>query len=274
VLIKWRRSAEAQSEWSQSLALYKELAAAFPADPEYQIALGGDYCDFGNFVQETGVAADALPWYEAAIRTLAPLVEREPGLAKARIFLRNSHAARATLLARLDRFADAMPDWDRARELAEGLDQKSLWTIYRDRAFTLMKLDRFEDAIKDWNRVLDLDDGSKRAQFRIRRALCWARVDPTKAVAETKAVLQGDSPSPPIIYDAACVYALCAARTEDAAREMHAAQAVKMLTRAREQGYFKAPTRVTQMKTDPDLESLRARADFRKLLADLEANKK
>src|SRR5262249_37746254 len=155
------------------------------------------------------------------------LAKREPGLAKAREFLRNSHWGRAGLLMELGRFADAMPDWDRALELTGDVDQKALGRIHRGRAIVLMKLDRFADAITDWNRAFDLHDGPLRAEIRSMRAACWARVDPTKALAETKALLQGDSPHPRVIYSAACVYALCAARTEDAAaREAHAARAV------------------------------------------------
>jgi serine/threonine protein kinase len=306
--------AKAKFEYDQALPLFKQLADDPANVPEYQCELGGLYCDLGNLVRTMGVAADGLPWYEEAIRTLAPLVKREPDLANARRFLRNSHAARATLLLDLGRFADAKPDWERALELtgeldkkglcklhldraqaymkwnrfanaikdwdrvlelAGDLDQKVLCKLHGDRAFTLMKLDRFADAIKDWDRAFKLDDGSLRAPIRSTRALCWARVDPATALAEMEALLQADAVYPPIFYDAACVYALCAARTEDAdARETYAARAVALLRQAREKGYFKNSATITHMKTGPDLEPLRARPEFRKLLAELEANKK
>jgi serine/threonine protein kinase len=275
LLMNCGRPEEAKPEYDQSLPLLKQLAAESSDNSEYQLSLGGLYCDTGAVVRKIGVAADGLPWYEQAIRTLAPLVKREPGLARARTFLRNSHISRATLLMELGRFPEAQPDWDRALELTGQLDQKALCNMYWDRASALMKWDRFADAIKDWDLALKHDNGSLGAEIRIMRALCLARVNPAKALAETETLLQAGSLPPPVIYYAAWVYALCSAKAEDAAaRKAYADRAVALLQQAREQGCFKNPVFATHMKTLPDLEPLRARADFRKLLAELEASKK
>ena len=44
-----------------------------------------------------------------------------------------------------------------------------------------------------------------------------------------------------------------------------------MLGKARKAGYFKEATDVEHLKKDSDLDSLRSRDDYKKLVADLEA---
>jgi hypothetical protein len=79
------------------------------------------------------------------------------------------------------------------------------------------------------------------------------------------------------LYDAACAYALCAAEAKHAkspvagapGSEKLAEEALALLKQAVAKG-FKNPT---HMKQDRDLNALRARVDFQKLLAKLEAAK-
>ena len=85
-----------------------------------------------------------------------------------------------------------------------------------------------------------------------------------------------------LLYNAACAYALCAGVAEQAKREVADAvpetpgseklteEALALLKQAVAQGFKNA----AHMKQDKDLDALRARADFQKLLAKLEAAKK
>jgi serine/threonine protein kinase/tetratricopeptide (TPR) repeat protein len=236
VLRNLGKRAEAEAEYRQALALQKQLATDFPTVPSYQFDLGCCYFNLGQLVLESGQPADALPWYAQAIEVLAPVVERKPRLVTARQFLLESLQGRAKSLVQLDRIADADRDWDRALELAAG---------------------------------------SKRAQVRLERACMMARVEPVKAVAEADAVLQGSPSSPVLFYDAACVYALSSARIQEAAlSDQYAARAIALLRQAREKGYFNASAQAEHVKKDADLDSLRGRADFQKLLAEIAASKK
>jgi hypothetical protein len=77
----------------------------------------------------------------------------------------------------------------------------------------------------------------------------------------------------------AWVYALCSAsvlkegnrpRSERTAlAEQYAARAVGLLGRARQAGYFKVPANLAKLKADTDLDPLRLREDFKKILAEL-----
>src|SRR5262249_35696092 len=151
LLARLGKRAEAEAEHRQALALARQLAADFPGVLDYQIELSCSHHHLGCLVRDNGRPADALPWFDQAVGGLAPVLERQPRLASARRFLRNGHGGRAQ---------------------------------------ALMKLDRHADAARDWDRALELDDGSLRVAIRLQRALCLARVEPTKAVAEAEALLQ------------------------------------------------------------------------------------
>src|SRR5207248_884674 len=81
------------------------------------------------------------------------------------------------------------------------------------------------------------------------------------------------------LYDAACVFGVVAENTQDpAAREKHAVRCVEVLRLAHAAGFgkdfaqrltSKSGSFVQQMEHDPDLASVRGRADYKRLLADL-----
>jgi tetratricopeptide (TPR) repeat protein len=227
---------EAEAEFRQACALLKQLATDSPNVPSHQWQLGELYGLLGKITWEhNDRPAEGLPWFDQAIEVLAPLVEREPRLAPARLFLCDSHRNRAVVLIQLERFADATRDWDRALELA---------------------------------------DGTQRVGIRLGRAYGMARFEPMKAVAEAEAVLQANPPWG-TFYNAACVYAVSSARIQDAAlSDQYAARAVALLRQARDEGYLKVPAHAERVKKDADLESLRGRTDFQELLAEIAAAKK
>jgi hypothetical protein len=80
------------------------------------------------------------------------------------------------------------------------------------------------------------------------------------------------------LYDAACAYALCGGAAKQAkspvagapGSENLAEEALALLKQAVAKGFKNA----AHMKQDKDLDALRARVDFQKLLAKLEAAKK
>jgi hypothetical protein len=75
-----------------------------------------------------------------------------------------------------------------------------------------------------------------------------------------------------VSYDGACLQALLA---EKAAKNLlqvksHAARAVGLLRQAQRAGFFKDPPMAKQLKTDSDLVALRARDDYKALVAEAE----
>jgi serine/threonine-protein kinase len=229
---------EAEAQDHRAIALHEQLAADFPTVPQYAVQLGGGYCNLGNLARERGEAAASLAWYAKAVATLRPVLEREPCLVTARLFLRNVHCGRALALARLGRHTQAVADWEQVLALN---DEKP-----RDRGYRLW-----------WSMSL---------------ARAGQHAEATAAVEEV--LHPGDVPGV-TLYEAASVHAVAAAQAAKAApphtsslrAEQYARRAVALLRQAVQKGYQD----VAHLKTDADLDALRQRPDFQQLLADLEA---
>jgi tetratricopeptide (TPR) repeat protein len=238
ILMELRRYPEAEAASRRALALDERLAAEFPAILSYRTGLAGDCVNFGNLLRSQKRSQDALEWYDKAIPLLnaglAGNDRREPE----REFLRNAHVGRAQALADLQRHAEAAEHWDQALALVPAFG---------------------------------------RPIMRLQKALALARAgDHARATAEV-AALTADARGPaPMLYDAACVYSvsLAALKGETDVRDKYAAQALALLGRARDAGFFQDRQQVEHAKKDPDLAPLRSRDDFQKFMAEVEAGQK
>jgi tetratricopeptide (TPR) repeat protein len=218
---------EAEQHFRQALALREKLAAEFRDVLKYQVDLGGSLGHFGFLVSASGRPSDSLVWFDKAIRTLSAVYERDRRLLVARQYLRNSHQGRATAYDRLRRYAEALPDWDRAIELSPPQEQPGFRAV--------------------------------RATTRVNAGLV------AEAVAEVAALTQMAHWNAGQWYDFACVYALASGKNTNKKQE-YADRAVELLHQAVKAGWKDA----AHMKKDTDLDSLRGREDFQKLLRELE----
>jgi tetratricopeptide (TPR) repeat protein len=177
----------------------------------------------------------SLPWYEKAIATLTAARERNPRMVLIRYSLGKSHAGRAAALARLERHAEAMRDWERAVELDR---PDRLPEVRAQRAETLLRLGKFTEAIAQ---VAELTaqrpDSSPAARWSAER---W--------------------------YGFARIYAVAAGKVPDKKNQEYADRALELLHEAVKAGWKDA----ARAAKDPDLVSLRGRADFKRMLAELE----
>ncbi|HET6576118.1 MAG TPA: serine/threonine-protein kinase, partial [Fimbriiglobus sp.] len=237
---------DAKESYLKSLEIKEKLAERFPMVRDYAVGLGAAYCNYAHLLSDSGQPKAALAWYDKAIAQLKPVVDGEKRLVAAREFLRNSYYGRAVAFSRLDRTNEAIPDWESA-----------------------LKLD-------DSNRRHVLQSGLAHSKLLKSRkdknaAGCLA------AAAEYEAVKGTDAGW---LYDAACNRALCAAVIPDDPKtppadaaglaKEQADLAMAWLHKAVAAGFSNA----SHMKQDKDLDALRERADFKKLLAELENKKK
>jgi serine/threonine protein kinase/tetratricopeptide (TPR) repeat protein len=226
-VLLWRRGRreEARTSSEKALALHEALARDYPEAPEHAVTLGGSYCNMGAMFNDLGRPEEALPWLARAIATLEAVQQRASKPATAQRFLVNSLNARA-----------------------EALD----------------KLQRYPEALADWDRSVALEEGPRRVEIRLARAGTLARAGKhAEAVAEA-AALTGEKNAPPrLLYNAACVFAVASAVPSDnALRERYAAQSIELLGTAIDRGFKNA----RELQKDPDLEPLRQRADFKKMV--------
>jgi tetratricopeptide (TPR) repeat protein len=228
----------AERAYRRALGIREKLAADFPTMPEYRKDLPASYVNFGMLLVGQGQAEAGLAWYAKAITLLEPVVRQEPRLVAERFYLRNAHWGRAVALDGLGRHADAVKAWDRVLEL---------------------------------NAVPAQESG-----FRHGRARSLARAgEHARAVAEANALAGANEVAAGTLYDLAGVCAVASAAVRDAktpgadaARhaETYAARAVELLRQAVAKGYKDAD----RLNKDKDLDALRDREDFRKLVAELE----
>jgi tetratricopeptide (TPR) repeat protein len=238
-------AAKAKTALDRARAIRKKLAGDFPLVLEYARDLGGSYCNLGLVAHKAEKRQAAVDWYNKGQVCLDKVLKKDPRYPYASLFLRNVHWGRARALTRLGRHADALKDWDRA---------------------------------------LALDTGPTRNWILIGRAQTLARQgEHRRAVTETNTAVQKVPRSGPLLCDLARVYSLAAAaatkdpKLAEAERkklaEGYAAKAMEWLNQAQREGVFKNAAVRHKVKKDADLDALRGRADFQKLLVALEDKK-
>jgi serine/threonine protein kinase/tetratricopeptide (TPR) repeat protein len=234
VLRDQKKYAEAEAAYRQALAQQTKLADDFKGVAKYQADRAGTVFQLGQLLRTQHKPAEALPWYDQALALLQPLRQQAPHDLAARSLLGRTHCDRARVLDALNRSAESLADWDRAVELMPPGDR--LWAQL------------------------------ERARSRVRAGQV------AEAVADAAALTKDAATPSARCCEAACVCSLAsAAAPESGQREAYAGQALALLRRARDAGFFKKKAIIRRLKQEADLEPLRSREDFRKFVAELEA---
>jgi serine/threonine-protein kinase len=227
---------EARREYETTCDLRKKLAETFPPVPRYQVDLGGSYCSFGSLLHNDGKPAESLRLFDLAIRTLTPVYQNDPRTPRARQFLRTSHENRALAYRQLKKHAEAVKDWDRAVELSPKSEQPPFRV---SRANSRVLAGQVAEA------VAEVEELTKQPQASAPAAPKWNAAQ---------------------WYNFACVYAVASGKVADKKQE-YADRAMALLRRAVQAGLKEA----AHLARDTDLDPLRDRDDFKKLLADLQS---
>lgn len=225
---------EAEGQIQKAVAIRERLVAEFPAIQPYQVELGGSYGLLGSVILDGGRPTDGLKWFDQAIRTLAPIHDQDPRRVMVQEYLRNCYAGRARTLDQLLRHSEAVEDWDKAIQLSPQQQQPPLRA---SRATSRIQAEHVAGAVAE---VAELTaPGANATGLANWNADQW--------------------------YDFACVYAVASGKLTDKQDE-YAKRAVELLQQAVKAGWEDA----SQMKQDANLDPLRDREDFQKLLAELE----
>jgi serine/threonine protein kinase len=237
LLAKLRRLGEARDELGRAVDMMTSLVERYPDVPGYQLKLGGDICNLGVLFLREDKYADAVERFGSAIKTLAPLHEGRSQDPTATVWLRNSHANRALALVRMGKYAAAVKDCDRAIELSAPPEQAKYRAL---RATARLRAGQVAEAVTE---VAELtSSGAGRPGAAGWSAGHW--------------------------YEFACVYAAASGKVADRSRE-YADRAMELLRQAVRAGFKD----LARMAKDADLDPIRDRDDFKKLLAELQAGK-
>jgi tetratricopeptide (TPR) repeat protein len=294
LLFRNENPAEAESHYRRSAAIRTALVRDHPEEESYQAGLAADYQDLGLLYKQTNRLAEAAALYPKAEALLRPLVDRHPAERKYAIYLVAVYVNWSYDLARAGRSQDALERLDIAVRLVEDAhrrepkDGTARWQALQAhgaRAEIREFVGRFADSVKDWDRVIELDDGSTRNRWRGTRARVLTRAgDHALAVAEAGDLAALPETSDDSVYFFARVHALAIPPALSDMRlstterehivERYAAQAIALLRKLQNKGYFQDASHAKALRTDAELQPLRARPEFKALLRELERNQK
>jgi tetratricopeptide (TPR) repeat protein len=252
---------EAEAAFREALELRQALAEAHPDVPGYRLDLASSYNNLGTLVGEQGKKLEAETAYCEAIRLFTALAKDYPTVPDYRRKLASSHYNLGNLLSGLDKGPDAKAAYREAIML-----QKALADAHPDVPQYRQELTLSQKKLDELLRAMNSP------QERVVRALALARSgDHVKAAVEAEALLKGNT-SNALYYGAACAFALSSAAAKDDAKlcEKYAARAVELFRELQTEGYFEREKNAARLKKDADLDPLRQRDDFRKLLARIE----
>jgi tetratricopeptide (TPR) repeat protein len=150
-------------------------------------------------------------------------------------------------------------------------------------ANTLRSTGRFVKAIEAWDQAIQLGRKADRDRFLAGRAVCQACLGDHTGASETVKAATNHKPELTVVwYDAACAVALCCPAALKDSRlttgrrhelaDQYARQALQLLSLAAADHMFTDfQIDLLRLETDRDLDALRSRADFQKLVAEQQA---
>jgi serine/threonine protein kinase/tetratricopeptide (TPR) repeat protein len=296
------RLKEAEQDHDQALSIRRQLAADFPSQPGFRKDLAGSHINRGNLLRNMGRPKDAEKDYDQALTIQNHLCLDFPNQRDFRRDLAMSHNNRGNLLVVEKRVPEAEKDFQEALSIRQHLvadfaDQPDLRS---ELAGTYGNLGHLYLEQGKWSAAKRLLMEGRPHHFEALKAnprhptyrrfyrndLGVMTVVHAGLLEQDDAVRTAEScrdlgwePSVDA-YDAACGLSLCVpivakhARLEDKQRQeavqFYGGAAMKFLRDAVSKGF----TDVPHMKKDTDLDPLRQREDFRKLIAELEGKGK
>jgi tetratricopeptide (TPR) repeat protein len=270
-----KRSQEADRLQQEATALFEGLAAEFPNVPQNKQELGTHYVSRGSHLFERNPEA-GLALAEKAVRVLGEGAAADPRNPEMRLWLGKAHLLRMSTLGLLGRWEEGLGAGERALVVEPSLAKDG--TVARGLFFTrwqvrqiLLPALRLARAGKHVEAARTANHLVERRMLGALHAFAAGNVLPgLAALAAARTLAQREGPVGSTLFDAACVFALCAeaaGKENSLLGETYAARAVELLARARDKGYFAGAQQQKQLDSDKDLEPLRQREDFHKLRA-------
>jgi serine/threonine-protein kinase len=271
---------EAEKEYRTAMVEQERLAAEHPRVAAYRQDLAKSHNNLGNLLRDLGKWPEAEKEYRAALVERERLVSEHPKAPAYAMELALSCCNFGILLSERGQPAESLSWYAKGIAALEpalsklGTDVKgreALRDSHRSRAEALAKLGRYTEAIHDWDRALALDDGSAGGEIRVGRAKTLARAgEVARASADAEELLKAGSLRGDALYDISCLFSLASAKAKEQAQaECYAGRAVTVLRQAVAKGFRD----IEHIKKDSDLDPLRLRDDFQKVLRELEAKK-
>ncbi len=270
-----REFGESEAELRAGLAILVKLAADYPAVPTFRAKLAVTHGHLGLLLADRKKVDAAATEYKAGVAIQEKLIAEQPKATGYQVEMAGGCCNLGELLRANGQSADSLEWFDKAVKALTPLVQDAnedplakqfLFNSHWRRALARGQVGKHADAVADWDRVLALVDPSGRLPFRVERMASLAAAGKgSEAVAEADALLKRAGWSGGQFVQFAGVYAVASVSVEGKADE-YAPKAVELLTKATKGGFKD----VARLKADKQLDPLRDRDGFKKLLAELE----
>jgi tetratricopeptide (TPR) repeat protein/tRNA A-37 threonylcarbamoyl transferase component Bud32 len=269
------RQAEAEKELRQARPILEELVADFPNVPDYRRSLAFSHNSRGELLADLGYRTQAEKEVGKSVALLEKLATDFPAVPDYRIRLGGSYGNLGNLIMTADHPADSLEWFQKAIDTLRPVHEQEprnvkarqfLRDSHKWRAMAYGSLQRWAEAEKDWNRAIDLSPADQQPGVRASRAVSLAKADRlAEAIAGVAELTRSGTGNAAQWFDFACVYSVASGKIADKKGE-YADRAMELLQKAVQAGW----TNAAHIEQDHDLDALRDRAEFKKLIADLE----
>jgi tetratricopeptide (TPR) repeat protein len=256
---------EAVAEYRKAEELTKALIAQYPGVLEYRTMLISLYPNWSRLLLRERELPEALEMANRFIQTGKDLGWKAYGSGE-----RADCLAETGQLAEAEReYTTVITDLSEKLDIAEvnTWDREGLVGCYAGRARTLYRRGSYRAALLDWDKAIEHSPEAGRAALRIGRATSRLQVGPAvEAMAEAAKLMKATNLTPSQWYECACIYAVASGKIVEKKQE-YADRAMELLRRTVQAGW-KYAARIAE---DTDLDSLRNREDFKKLMSEFQA---
>jgi serine/threonine protein kinase/tetratricopeptide (TPR) repeat protein len=296
------RLKEAEKDYERALSIQKQLVADFPTRPEFRIGLADSHNNRGSLLADTGRLPESEKEYEQALSIRKQLTADFPTAPEFRQELASSYNNRGNLLNKTGRFEEAEQDYNQALSLQKQLaadfpNQPGMRNALANTCFNLALLLHNQ---KNWaaakrlllegrpHHLAALKANPRHPTYRqiYRNHLNLLTLVHAGLLEQGDAVRSADAyrdlgwDPPGDAYTAACSLGLCVPivakhdnlddKQRNEAAQFYGDAAMKFLREAVSKGWKDVPL----MKKDTDLDPVREREDFKKLIEELERKEK
>jgi tetratricopeptide (TPR) repeat protein len=259
--------AAALDSYKESLDIFRTLARADTGNAVAQRDLTASLNKVGDVQLRQGERTTALTSYQESLDIARKLAQADPGNAQAQHDLLVSHFKLGEHAQTFADFAAAIRSYEEALAVAQRFHKPD---VFKQEMSVLNQRIRFcraaEQALDDLKTVRQQPEPLRPSLLVAVNKAHVQRKQHDKAIAAAE-MLADMAKSADDLYNASCTFALCVLIADsDESKEKDAVRAVTLLRQAVNMGFKD----VKQLKTDPDLNALRQRDDFRRLLRELE----
>ena len=277
VTLQLGQTKDALEFYQKGLVVRQRLADADPKNAQAQRDLSISFIQLGDVTLKLGQTKDALDFYQKALVVSQRLADADPKNAQAQRDLSVGHWKMASVFQQEHDYTRAIKAFEKAETLALRFSKPDFYAgdlaWIRGQIVTNRKA---EGALADLDFALKQPAAEVPKLLGIRVQVFAEKNDQKNllatAIAYEKLAIADDRHC----YNAACAWSLMSGLVIDDAKqkEEYVGKAMALLRKTPTgKGYvFDSPGKfAARMKQDADMNPLRERADFKKLIADLEA---